>query len=152
MTFNFKECFTASDYNASKKGSTNQPQAGHTEGPTGPSAPSVCVSLVTSRLFPAIGLVINYTFCARLQRGRALHSTRLRTPQIPAHAFLQSWPRPHQPLFLGLHLHKRLGAAMLSTSARALGQHGRVLELTAHVANVHAWLLSKTIQRKPPGG
>lgn len=107
---------------------------------------------VTSRLFPAICLVINYTFCARLQRGRALHSTRLRTPQIPAHTFLQSWPRPHQPLFLGLHLYKHLGAATLSTSARALGQHGRVLELTAHVANVHAWLLSKTIQRKPSGG
>ena len=63
VTFNFKGCLTATDCNASKKGSTNQPQAGHTKGPAGPSAPSLCVSQVTSHLFPAVFLVTNYTFC-----------------------------------------------------------------------------------------
>ena len=85
---------------------------------------------------------------ARLQHGSALHSARLLTPG------LSKTPDPC-PLLLAVLAQTSPasvpGVALTQAPGR-LGQHGRVLELTAHVANVHAWLLSKTVQRKPPGG
>ena len=157
VTFNFKGCFTESEYNASKKDSTNQPQAGHTKGPTGPSAPSLCVSLVTSPLFPAIFLVTNYTSCGSASGWQCFSFNSPADPGLsktpdPCPHLLAVLAQTSPACVPGAALTKRLAAVALSTSACALGQHGRVLELTAQAADVHAWLLSKTVQRKPPGG
>lgn len=157
VTFNFKGCFTASDYNASKKGSTNQPQAGHTKGPLGPLLPpfvyhkSLPISSLPSFLSPTTPSV------AQLQHGSSLHSTHLLTPD-PSKApdpcprllavLADTSPAPIPRAALA-QAPGRCAALTLSPCPRAAwesaGAHARV-------ASVHAWLLSKAVQREPPGG
>lgn len=156
VTFNFKGCLTATDYNSSKKGSTNQPQAGHTNGPAGPSAPSLCVSQVTSHLFPAV-LSPTIPSVAQLQRGSSLHSIRLLTPGLSKApdpclhllAVLANTSPAPVPRAALAQVPGRCDALTLSPCPRAAWESAGA---TVNVASMHAWLLSKAVQREPPGG